>query len=87
MTAGLSDLLPLGSPLHGWVAGGVRTAGEPAEPPILRAGTLAGVRSAHAVGDAIALRGELVSLAAQATRWASDLPVPIQRRTRAEAAA
>lgn len=49
--------------------------------------TLAGVRSAHAVGDRIALRGELVNLAAQAATWASQLPVPIERRVRAKAAA
>jgi hypothetical protein len=49
--------------------------------------TLAGVYAAHAAGDSIALRGELVNLAAQAAVWASELPVPGERRARAKAAA
>jgi hypothetical protein len=49
--------------------------------------TVAGVRSAHAAVDEFALRGELVNLAAQAIRWASELPVPIRRRPHAKAAA
>jgi hypothetical protein len=67
--------------------------GNPSEPQGYRVGllqlqaTLEGVRSAHAAGDRVALRGELVALASQAVVWASDLPAPIKRRTRAKAAA
>jgi hypothetical protein len=67
--------------------------GDPSAPRGYRVGlaqlqsTLRGVRSAHAVGDSIALRGELANLAAKATVWASDLPVPVERRTRPKAAA
>jgi hypothetical protein len=66
--------------------------GDPTEPWGYRVGlpqlqaTLAGVRSAHAAGDRVALRGELVNFAAQATVWACDLPALIGRRTRAKAA-
>jgi hypothetical protein len=67
--------------------------GNPSQPQGYRAGslqlqsTMAGVRSAHAAGDRIALRGELINLAAQAIVWASELPAPIERRTRSKAAA
>jgi hypothetical protein len=67
--------------------------GDPSEPQGYKVGflqlraTLAGVRSAHTEGDSAALRGELVNLAAQAAVWASALPVPMRRRTRANAAA
>ena len=67
--------------------------GDPSEPRGFKVGfpqlaaTLAGVRSAHAAGDRVALRGELVALASQAVVWASDLPAPIKRRTHAKAAA
>jgi hypothetical protein len=67
--------------------------GQPREPNGYRVGlaqleaTLAGVSAAHEAGDPVALRGELVNLAAQSTVWASELPVPIERRARAKAAA
>jgi hypothetical protein len=67
--------------------------GQPRGPQGYRVGvaqleaTMAGVRAAHAGGDQIGLRGELVNLAAQAAEMAAQQPVPIQRRARANAAA